>query len=57
MTRHLRKGIHWVRIPGQGRRKVKVLASGKWRFMKGAKGKKHKGHSGRRHWVPGHWSR
>ena len=54
MTRHLRKGVHWVRIPGQGRRKVKVLASGKWRFMRGSKGKKHR--KGRK-WVPGHWKR
>ena len=40
MTRKLRPGVHNVRIKGQGMRKVKVLASGKWRFMKGAAGKK-----------------
>jgi len=59
MTRHLRKGIHKVRIPGQGMRRVKVLASGKWRFMKGSCGKRHAKRSSRRgrHWIKGHWSR
>jgi len=56
MSRHLRKGIHWVKIPHvAGKRKVKVLANGKWRFMKGKRGGK-RAKSGR-HWVPGHWSR
>lgn len=32
--RHLRAGIHRVKV-GKKMRKVKVLASGKWRFMKG----------------------
>lgn len=32
--RHLRAGIHHVRV-GKKMRKVKVLANGKWRFMKG----------------------
>jgi hypothetical protein len=32
--RHLSKGIHMVRV-GKHMRKVNVLASGKWRFMKG----------------------
>ena len=29
----LRAGVHWVKIRGK-KRKVKVLSSGKWRFMK-----------------------
>lgn len=32
--RHLRAGIHHVKV-GKKMRKVKVLANGKWRFMKG----------------------
>ena len=58
MTRHLRPGVHKVRIKGQGMRRVKVLKSGKWRFLKGGatkrKGKKSK--KGRK-WVKGHWAR
>jgi len=34
--RKLRKGIHWVRIGG-AKRKVKVLRSGRWCFMKSTK--------------------
>lgn len=48
MTRHLRPGVHWVRVKGQGKRKVKVLKSGKWRFMKGSKSKKKGARKGRR---------
>jgi hypothetical protein len=33
--RHLKAGVHMVRIKGQGMRKVHVLANGRWRFMKG----------------------
>lgn len=33
-TRHLRPGIHMVRV-GRMMRKVRVLSNGKWRFMKG----------------------
>ena len=32
--RHLRPGIHRVKV-GKKMRKVKVLSTGKWRFMKG----------------------
>lgn len=56
MTRRLRAGIHYVNIRGQGKRKVKVLKSGKWRFMKGG-GKKRKGKKKGRRWIKGHWSR
>ena len=41
--RKLRKGVHWVRIPHMGRRKVKVLANGRWRFCKMGRSKKHRG--------------
>ena len=52
----LRKGVHWVKMPHcAGKRKVKVLANGKWRFMKGRRGGK-RSKSGR-HWVPGHYTR
>ena len=53
MSRHLRKGIHWVKLPHSSvKRKVKVLSNGKWRFMRGSRGGKRK--AGRK-WVPGHW--
>ena len=32
--KRLRAGVHWVKIRGKSR-KVRVLANGKWRFMKG----------------------
>ena len=54
--RKLRKGIHWVKMPHmKGKRKVKVLANGKWRFMKGTRGSKRS--RGGRRWVPGHYAR
>jgi len=31
----LRPGIHFVKMKGGRTRKVKVLANGRWRFMKG----------------------
>jgi len=37
--RKLRKGIHWVRLNGV-KRKVKVLKSGRWQFLKSTKGRK-----------------
>ena len=48
--KRLRKGVHWVNIGGT-RRKVKVLASGKWRFMKGSRTKKGKKKGKRYKWV------
>jgi len=39
MTKHLRKGVHWVKMTGQhGKRKVRVDAKGRWHFMKGTRG-------------------
>ena len=59
MTRHLRKGVHWVKLPHmKGKRKVRVDARGKWHFMRGVRGGAKKGRrGGGRRWVPGHWSR
>ena len=48
--RKLRKGVHWVRIPHMGRRKVKVLANGRWRFLSMGRSSK-KRHSKRYKWV------
>ena len=36
MVRKLSPGIHNVRVKGQGMRRVRVLANGQWRFMKGS---------------------
>jgi len=30
----LRAGVHWVKVKGGKKRKVRVLANGQWRFMK-----------------------
>jgi len=38
-------------------RRVKVLKSGKWRFMKEKGSKKRKGSKRGKHWVKGHWAR
>jgi len=36
VTKHLRKGVHWVHIAGQhGKRKVRVDSKGKWHFHEG----------------------
>jgi len=57
----LRKGVHWVKMPHMaGKRKVRVLANGKWRFLKGHRGGRkttRRCRGGVRHWIPGHYSR
>jgi len=33
--KRLSAGVHWVKLKGGKRRKVRVLRNGQWRFMKG----------------------